>query len=213
MINVKQLSKQFGENEVLKAIDLTVKEGEVVVIIGPSGSGKSTLLKLISTLLSPTSGKIYYRGTDLQKIDPVEYRKEVSYFFQNASLFDETVQENLSFPARIREEGFDRERAKKLLERVQIPETYLSKEVKELSGGEKQRVALVRNLMYQPKVLLLDEVTSSLDQENRAIVLDLVRDMMKDQQTTVLAVTHNQEEIDQASRLITIKGGKMEESK
>lgn len=213
LFQLEKIGFQANGNQILQDISFTVNKGEVIVFSGPSGSGKSTLLKLIGTLLSPTSGKIYYRGTDLQKIDPVEYRKEVSYFFQNASLFDETVQENLSFPARIREEGFDRERAKKLLERVQIPETYLSKEVKELSGGEKQRVALVRNLMYQPKVLLLDEVTSSLDQENRAIVLDLVRDMMKDQQTTVLAVTHNQEEIDQASRLITIKGGKMEESK
>ena len=206
LFQLEKVGFQANGNQILQDISFTVNKGEVIVFSGPSGSGKSTLLKLIGTLLSPTSGKIYYRGTDLQ-------RKEVSYFFQNASLFDETVQENLSFPARIREEGFDRERAKKLLERVQIPETYLSKEVKELSGGEKQRVALVRNLMYQPKVLLLDEVTSSLDQENRAIVLDLVRDMMKDQQTTVLAVTHNQEEIDQASRLITIKGGKMEESK
>lgn len=213
LFQLEKVGFQANGNQILQDISFTVNKGEVIVFSGPSGSGKSTLLKLIGTLLSPTSGKIYYRGTDLQKIDPVEYRKEVSYFFQNASLFDETVQENLSFPARIREEGFDRERAKKLLERVQIPETYLSKEVKELSGGEKQRVALVRNLMYQPKVLLLDEVTSSLDQENRAVVLDLVRDMMKDQQTTVLAVTHNQEEIDQASRLITIKGGKMEESK
>ncbi|HCA4225970.1 TPA: ATP-binding cassette domain-containing protein, partial [Listeria monocytogenes] len=134
LFQLEKVGFQANGKQILQDISFTVNKGEVIVFSGPSGSGKSTLLKLIGTLLSPTSGKIYYRGTDLQKIDPVEYRKEVSYFFQNASLFDETVQENLSFPARIREEGFDRERAKKLLERVQIPETYLSKEVKELSG-------------------------------------------------------------------------------
>lgn len=115
LFQLEKVGFQANGNQILQDISFTVNKGEVIVFSGPSGSGKSTLLKLIGTLLSPTSGKIYYRGTDLQKIDPVEYRKEVSYFFQNASLFDETVQENLSFPARIREEGFDRERAKKIV--------------------------------------------------------------------------------------------------
>lgn len=210
LFQLKNVGFQVNSNQILQDISFSVNEGEVVTFSGPSGSGKSTLLKLIGTILSPTSGKIFYKGTDLEKLNPVEYRKEVSYFFQNAVLFDTTVEENLSFPASIREKPFDQKRAYNLLEQVQIPHSYVSKKVKELSGGEKQRIALVRNLMYSPKVLLLDEVTSSLDQKNRTIIITLIREMMEDQKMTVLTVTHNDEEIRQANRVITIKDGRME---
>ena len=136
--------------------------------------------------------------------------RSVSYFFQNAVLFDQTVRQNLSFPADIREENFDEVRAKEGLETVQLPSTYLDKPVKDLSGGEKQRVALIRNLMYPPEVLLMDEVTSSLDKENREIILSFIRRLNEEEQVTILWITHNQEEINASNEIITLVDGKME---
>ncbi|WP_027108297.1 ABC transporter ATP-binding protein [Lacticigenium naphthae] len=213
LIELKNVGFEVDGTQILQDISFVVNKGEVVTFSGPSGSGKSTLLKLIGTILTPTSGEILYKGTNLKELNPIEYRKEVSYFFQNAALFDETVEDNLSFPAHIREKEFEKERALKLMEQVQIPESYLTKKVKDLSGGEKQRIAFVRNLMYQPDVLLLDEVTSSLDQENREIIGKLINEMIEEEKITVLSITHNQAEIEKASRMIEIRAGKMEEDK
>lgn len=165
---------------------------------------------MIGLLISPTSGKIQYQGKDISEYEPTEYRKEVSYFFQNAVLFDDTVRENLAFPALIREASFDEEQAVRGLETVQLPSTYIDKPIKELSGGEKQRVALIRNLMYPPKVLLMDEVTSSLDKENREIILSFIRRLNKEEKVTILWITHNQEEIDASNEIITLIDGKTE---
>lgn len=101
-------------------------------------------------------------------------------------------------------------RAKEGLETVQLPSTYLDKPVKDLSGGEKQRVALIRNLMYPPEVLLMDEVTSSLDKENREIILSFIRRLNEEEQVTILWITHNQEEINASNEIITLVDGKME---
>lgn len=183
-----------------------------MTITGPSGGGKSTLLKLIALIISPTSGTIKYKGKNIREYEPTEYRKEVSYFFQNATLFEDTVRDNLSFPAKIRNEEFDEKRAEKGLEIVQLSDVGLDKPIHELSGGEKQRVALIRNLMYPPKVLLMDEVTSSLDQDNREIILSFVDEMNEEEGVTIMWITHNQEEINASDRIIKIKDGKMEES-
>ncbi len=212
IIQLENVGFKVGNDEILTNINFSVKEGQIVTITGPSGGGKSTLLKLIGLLNSPTSGTIQYQGKNIFEYEPTEYRKEVSYFFQNAILFDDTVRDNLAFPAKIRGDEFDEGRAIEGLKIVQLPSTYLDKPIQDLSGGEKQRVALIRNLMYPPKVLLMDEVTSSLDKENRAIVVSYIRRLNKEKKTTVLWITHNQDEIDASSEIITINNGKLEET-
>ena len=211
IIRLENIGFNVSNRDILTNINFSVKEGQIMTITGPSGGGKSTLLKLIGLLNSPTSGTIQYLGKNIFEYEPTEYRKEVSYFFQNAVLFDDTVRDNLAFPAKIREIEFDESRAIEGLKLVQLPSTYLDKPIQELSGGEKQRVALIRNLMFPPKVLLMDEMTSSLDKENRDIVVSFIHRLNKEENVTVLWITHNQDEIVASSEIITINDGKLEE--
>ncbi|HLR89201.1 MAG TPA: ATP-binding cassette domain-containing protein [Atopostipes sp.] len=212
IMSLEQVSFKVNQQQILKDISFSVQVGDIITVTGPSGGGKSTLLKIMGHLLNPTSGIIQYNGKDINEYEPTEYRKEVSYFFQNAVLFDETVRDNLAFPADIREDTFNEDQAIRGLETVQLSDTYLDKPIKELSGGEKQRVALIRNLMYPPKVLLMDEVTSSLDAENREIVLSFIRQLNEEENVTILWITHNQEEIEASNKIIRLINGEMEET-
>lgn len=212
ILSVKNLSYTPKNTTILEEITFNVEQGEKVILTGPSGSGKSTLLKLIGSILSPTAGNIYYKGTSVETMEPTNYRKEVSYFFQNAQLFDETVRDNLFFPYDIRDESFSEEKARNYLTQVELPESYLDKPIKELSGGEKQRIALIRNLLFEPNVLLLDEVTSSLDAKNQRIINEMIDQLNMEKGRTVLMITHDQNEIDQADRVIRLRDGRMEEA-
>src|SRR5699024_12729013 len=107
MLELKSVSFEVDGRKILKNISFDIKKGEFITLTGPSGSGKSTLLKLIGHLINPSSGNIIYENKDITEYNPTDYRKNVSYFFQNAVLFDETVYDNLAFPARIREEDFE----------------------------------------------------------------------------------------------------------
>lgn len=209
ILDIKNLSYEVAGKEILKDISLSIEKGVFLTISGPSGSGKSTLLELIASIISPTSGQINYKEKSIYEYEVTDYRKEVSYSFQNAALFGETVEENLAFPFEIRGEEFDRQRVIRALEKVSLSETYLDKKVTTLSGGEKQRVALIRNVIFLPEVLLLDEVTSALDSENRRIIGQTIRKLNKEKGTTILWVTHNEEEIREADYKIEIIDGKM----
>ncbi|KRN25929.1 ABC transporter ATP-binding protein [Lacticaseibacillus camelliae] len=195
---------------ILKDISFTVNEGEYVTFSGPSGSGKSTLLRLLATLLTPTSGTILYRDQPQSSTPKVEYRRKVSYCFQQPSLFGDSVRDNLAFPFTLRDLPFDAARATAALKQVDLPASMLDKPIKELSGGEKQRVALIRNLLFTPEVILLDEVTTGLDTATKDIVHQLIEDKNLHQGLSVLAVTHDESEIAVAHRLITITAGRME---
>lgn len=212
IFQLNNLGFEVDGQKILQDINLSVNEGDFLTVMGPSGSGKSTLLKLMGLQIDFTSGSILYQGKDIREYNPMDYRKEVSYFFQNAVLFGDTVRDNLAFPAEIREDEFDEARAVEGLEEVQLSASDLDKEINDLSGGERQRVALVRNLMYPPKVLLMDEVTSSLDKENRENILNYVTGLNEKYHTTILWVTHNQDEIDASDRLLKIVDGKLEEN-
>lgn len=210
ILEVRKMSYTVDNEEILKNITFSVSEGEFITIKGPSGSGKSTLLLIIGSLLNPTSGDIFYNGKPLTGYDLPEYRKEVSYTFQNASLFGETVADNLKFPYEIRNEPFDRERAIALLNKVKLSESYLTRKITALSGGEKQRVALIRNVLFTPRILLLDEVTSALDAENREVISKAIANLNQEENVTVLWVTHNTDEIQSAVRTIEVKAGEVE---
>ena len=196
------------EKMILEGISLSIKEGEHLTITGPSGSGKSSLLKLLAALVSPSSGLIFYQGQDLGDLDPVAYRREVSYCFQQPVLFGQTVRDNVAFPFEIRQIPFDQERVLTALARLNLGPEFLEKPIKDLSGGEKQRVALVRNLLFEPKVLLLDEVSSGLDEKTKILLRTFLKDLHQEG-VTLIEVTHDQQEIEATERLVTIVGGRL----
>lgn len=207
IIELNKVSYQVEDKQILKEIDLHVAEGQRITLTGPSGSGKSTILKLVASLISPTQGQINFQGKDVAQLDPISYRRQVSYCFQQPSLFGTTVTDNLRFPFELRDEPFNQQQAVELLWKVDLDESYLNKKIETLSGGEKQRVALIRNLLFPPKVLLLDEVTTGLDENSKAIVHKLIRNYHQEG-TTILEVTHDATELDLSNHLITIKEGK-----
>ena len=190
MINVKQLSKSFGDNEVLKSIDLTVKEGEVVVIIGPSGSGKSTILRCLNLLEEPTSGEIFFEGQNITAPDSNidQIRQKMGMVFQSFNLFPHmSVLENLTItPVKIKKEDPEKakEQALALLDQVGLKEKATSYPAS-LSGGQQQRVAIARALAMSPDVMLFDEPTSALDPEMVGEVLSVMQDLAR-----MVVVTH-----------------------
>lgn len=207
LLSIRGLNYEVKGQKILEDISYDINEGDFISIGGPSGSGKSTLLKVIATIISKTDGEILYKEIPLEQYEPTQYRKEVSYCFQAPVLFGKTVKDNLSFPYEIRQMEFDKEKAVTLLSTLGLSESNLEKEVKFLSGGEKQRVALIRNMLFEPKVLLLDEVTSALDEANRTIIWNWLRTLKKNGTYTILMVTHNDEEASLADKNIQIVDG------
>lgn len=193
-IEVRDLHKSFGDNHVLKGIDLTVEDGEVVAVIGPSGSGKSTLLRCLNKLEEPTSGHVIVDGVDLTdtsvKLD--EVRQRIGMVFQHFNLFPHmTVLENITLaPVELGKlsKAQAKERALALLDRVGLAEKADAKPAS-LSGGQKQRVAIARALAMDPEIMLFDEATSALDPEMVGEVLQVIRDLASGGMTMVL-VTH-----------------------
>ena len=192
MISIKGLYKAFGDNLVLKGIDLEVADKEVVVIIGPSGSGKSTLLRSINYLDVPSKGKISIDGKELSAADINRVRAEVGMVFQRFNLFPHmTVLDNITLAPRkvrktVREEA--EKDARMLLEKVGLAdkaEAY----PEQLSGGQQQRVAIARALAMKPRLMLFDEPTSALDPEMVKEVLDVMRSLAAEGMTMVI-VTH-----------------------
>lgn len=194
MLKINQLSKYFHGKQVLHSIDLEIKEGEIVTIIGPSGSGKSTLLRCMNLLEVPEAGEVLFEGTNL--LDPKtnlnEIREHIGMVFQNFNLFpNKTVGENITLALKLLKKMDDqsaKEIAFNLLTRVGLADkidVYPSK----LSGGQKQRVAIARSLALNPKLMLFDEPTSALDPEMVKEVLDVMKELGEDGMTMVI-VTH-----------------------
>jgi len=209
LLSLNGLSYEVKGQKILEDISYEIEEGDFISIGGPSGSGKSSLLKIIATIISKTKGEILYQGIPLDQYEPTQYRKEVSYCFQSPVLFGKTVKDNLSFPYEIRQMEFDQKKSINLLNALGLSEGDLEKEIKFLSGREKQRVALIRNMLFEPKVLLLDEVTSALDDANRTIIWNWLRALKKNGSITILMVTHNDEEALLADKNIQIVDGKI----
>ena len=194
-IEIKNVSKWFGDFKALDDVSLTTSQGEKVVICGPSGSGKSTLVRCINRLEIHQKGTIKVRGIELTDHDSSisEIRSEVGMVFQQFNLFPHlTVLQNLTLgPTKALglSQKEANERAFKLLERVRIPE-QANKKPGHLSGGQQQRVAIARALAMRPKVMLLDEITSALDPEVVGEVLNVIRSLNKEHNLTMIMVTH-----------------------
>lgn len=210
ILEVKRVSYAVENKKIIENVSFTVEKGEHITLIGPSGGGKSTLLKLVASLLTPTSGDICLEGNAQSTFLPNDYRQEVSYCFQQPVLFGRTVYDNLLFPFTIRKKEFDKQKACDWLEQAALPAIFLEKEITGLSGGEKQRIAFIRNLLFLPKILLLDEVTVGLDAKNKEVIHQLIH-TLKEKDRTIIQITHDTEEIKQAQRLLTMEGGKLSE--
>ena len=194
LLKIQDLHKSFGDHEVLKGINLEIKKGEVVVIIGASGSGKSTFLRTLNLLEVPSSGKIIFEGSELcvQKSDVNKHRQKMGMVFQHFNLFEHlSVLENLCIaPIKLLKKS--KEQAKKeameLLNQVGLADK-ISAYPSSLSGGQKQRIAIVRALAMSPDVMLFDEPTSALDPEMVAEVLNVMKNLARSGMTMVV-VTH-----------------------
>ncbi|MBO5160384.1 MAG: amino acid ABC transporter ATP-binding protein [Lachnospiraceae bacterium] len=216
LIKAVGVQKSFGNLDVLKGIDLDIYKGDVVVIIGPSGSGKSTFLRCLNLLEEPTGGQIIFEGTDItgKKVNIDKHRQKMGMVFQHFNLFPHmTILKNMTIGP-IKLKGMSKEEAEekamKLLERVGLADradAYPS----QLSGGQKQRIAIVRALCMEPEVLLFDEPTSALDPEMVGEVLQVMKDLAKENMTMVV-VTHEMgfaKEV--ANRVIFIDEGIIQE--
>ena len=194
LIKIENLHKSFGKNEVLKGINLEIKRGEVVVIIGPSGSGKSTLLRSMNLLEEATQGKVIFEGVDItdKKNDLFAMREKMGMVFQQFNLFPNmTVMENITLsPIKTKGESkkVAEKRAQELLGKVGLPDKA-DAYPQSLSGGQQQRIAIARGLAMEPDVLLFDEPTSALDPEMVGEVLAVMQDLAKSGMTMVI-VTH-----------------------
>lgn len=209
LLELKNVSYIKEGKIILNDISLKVEEGDFISIVGASGSGKSTLLKLCSHLISPTHGEMLFRGKDMMSYDPVQLRREISYCVQSGGLFGRTVEENLAFPYEARGLSMDRAAVLAMLAKFGLGEDLLKEENKNLSGGEKQRVALARTLTLKPEVVLLDEVTSALDVDNTRIVEEIIREL-NESGTTILWITHSPEQSRRlANKLLTVENGQV----
>jgi ABC-type polar amino acid transport system ATPase subunit len=195
VVRLEAVHKSFGDNEVLRGIDLEVHAGEVLTIVGPSGSGKSTLLRCVNLLEPLNAGRIFLEGEEITRkgADVSAVRQRIGMVFQQFNLFPHlTVMDNLTLAARRirkRPRAEAELRARQLLARVGLEEKA-GQHPHQLSGGQQQRVAIARALMMEPHVMLFDEVTSALDPELVGEVLIVMRDLARDMGMTMLVVTH-----------------------
>lgn len=209
--NVSKIYKNFNtENHALNDINLKIKEGEVVVILGPSGSGKSTMLNILSGIDNPSIGKVYFKEQRIDKLNEKEltnYRKDnLGFIFQSYNLISNlTIKENIELGCELSTNPLD---INEILKEVGL-EKYKNKYPYQLSGGGMQRVAIARAIVKNPKVLFCDEPTGALDEETGKNVLKLLQEINKKHNTTMIIVTHNPSIANMANTVIKMNSGKI----
>ena len=215
MIEIKSITKSFGSLQVLKGIDLSINKGEIVSIVGPSGAGKTTLLQIIGTLDRPDTGDIIIDGTNVEQLSTdklsVFRNQHIGFVFQFHQLLPEfTAIENVMIPAYIagKSQSAAKKRATELLEFMGLTDRA-SHKPNELSGGEKQRVAVARALVNEPFVILADEPSGSLDSKNKAELHQLFFDLREKYGMTFIIVTHDEGLAQLTDRTIRLKDGQI----
>lgn len=211
-LSLKNISKKYKDKEILKNISFDIKEGELVCILGPSGCGKTTLLNIIGGFLSDYSGDVLLSNENINNIPPE--KREIATVFQSYGLFThKNVIDNVSYGLKLLkiDKNTREKRAKEMLEKVGLA-GYEKKKIKELSGGEQQRVAIARSMVLNPKLLLLDEPLSNLDVHLRDVMRKEIKRIQKQFGVTMIIVTHDQEDAFKlADRVIVINEGHIEQ--
>ena len=214
MIEYKNVALRYAEKTVLKDVNLRIEDGEFMVLVGPSGSGKTTMMKMINQLIEPTDGNIYLNDKRIKDHHQRELRLETGYVLQQIALFPNlTVAENIALIPEMK--GWKKEQiqdqTKMLLEKVGLSfEDDANRYPKELSGGEQQRVGIVRAIIATPKILLMDEPFSALDAISRKQLQDLTKQLHQEFKMTVLFVTHDTDEaVKLADRIAVLKDGEI----
>jgi putative spermidine/putrescine transport system ATP-binding protein len=211
-LTISGLCKRYGDFVALAPTDLEVAEGEFLTLLGPSGSGKTTLLSLIAGLAVPDGGQLLINGKDVTYGAP--YERDIGMVFQNYALFPHmTIEDNIAFPLKMRkvDHATARKQAAEALELVRLP--HVAKRFpKELSGGQQQRIALARCLVYRPSIILMDEPLGALDKKLRDQMQLEIKRIHRELGTTIVYVTHDQEEaMTMSDRICLMNGGKIEQ--
>ena len=198
MIEYKNVALRYTDKDILKDVNLRIEAGEFMVLVGPSGSGKTTMIKMINCLLEPTDGNIYMDGKRIKDYDERELRLSTGYVLQAIALFPNlTVAENIALIPEMKGWGKERVASKtvELLEKVGLPASdYADRKPHELSGGEQQRIGIVRAIIAEPRILLMDEPFSALDAISRKQLQALTKELHKEFGMTTIFVTHDTDE-------------------
>ncbi|SET01810.1 phosphate ABC transporter ATP-binding protein, PhoT family [Oceanobacillus limi] len=191
IVEFKDVNYSADGLHILKNVTGSFPEGKITTLVGPSGAGKSTLFKLCNALKSPQSGEILIKGKSIDNYDPVELRRNVGIALQSATMIKGTVLENLELPLVLQGKNIEKGFAEELLHDVGLSSEFLNRSAKELSGGQRQKLSIARTLVNYPKILLLDEITSSLDRVSQHDIEELIVKINKKYGTTIIWITHN----------------------
>ncbi len=192
LFRIENISKSFGTKEVLKNINLSFNRGEIFALIGPSGVGKTTLLRILNFLETPTGGRLVFNGVRLNDNQKADVRRRMSMLFQAPSIFNTSVFNNVAYGLEVR--GVDKNTIKEKVMNALNVVGLTGKEnqkARTLSGGEAQRMAFARAIVYNPDILLLDEPTANLDPANVAKIEEIIRRIQSERSTTIIIATHN----------------------
>lgn len=215
VVRVENLNKSYGKGntkvEALKSVNLSIKQGEFVAVVGPSGSGKSTLLHLLGGVDKPSAGKVFIDGIDIYSLSEKELaifrRRKVGFIFQFYNLVPVlTAEENMSLPLLLDQKEINQKHFNELVNILGLKER-LSHLPNQLSGGQQQRVSIGRALAYSPSIVLADEPTGNLDSKNSKEIIDLLKISVKKYNQTLILITHDLNIAAQADRVITIEDG------
>ena len=207
-VEIRGLGYAVDGTEILKDVDITIRDGRITAVVGPSGGGKSTLLRAINRLIEPSSGEVYLNGEPTSGLDPLELRRRIGMVFQVPALFGGSVEEAVLYGVRLSGKDAD---PRRLLEMVGLSTSLAERDPQALSVGQQQRVAIARALALQPEALLLDEPTSALDEAARRRIEDLVKDLNERLGLTMVFVTHDLSQVERvADHVALLAAGRCE---
>ena len=210
---IEGVTKKLGKKKVLKGIDLDIRKGEILSLVGPSGSGKSTLLRALNRLIEVDSGSIEFNGSDIKSIDPITLRRNAVLVPQESVMLDGTVAENVMYGPKMAGLSIDRD-VREFLKDAGLPPSFARKDASKLSGGETKRVSLARALALRPKALLLDEPTVGVDPKRVEHVENTIIEFARKRKLTVVWVTHDVPQAMRVSdRIANLKSGRVREVK